>query len=118
LHRDDKKSSVHSTPKNHPFPQPPKVVFTMQELYGLDAFSPTQIAERVEAIGVTKARLPLLSMIMLGIMAGFFIGLGGLYFTLVTADASLGFAAARLLGGFAFSLGPVETVKFENPQKI
>ncbi len=82
----------------------------MQELFGFDAFSPTQIAERVEATGVTKARLPLLSMIMLGIMAGFFIGLGGLYFTLVTSDASLGFAAARLLGGLAFSLGLILVV--------
>lgn len=82
----------------------------MQELYGFDAFSPQQIAERVENIGVTKARLPLLSMIILGILAGSFIGLGGLYFTLITADGTLGFAAGRLLGGLAFSLGLILVV--------
>lgn len=33
-----------------------------REIFGFDAFSPSEIAERVEAVGVTKARLPLLSM--------------------------------------------------------
>nr|WP_279610969.1 formate/nitrite transporter family protein [Vibrio gelatinilyticus] len=75
------------------------------DLYGFDAFSPRQIAEKVDTIGVTKARLPLLSMIMLGILAGAFIGLGGLYFTIVKSDASLGFAAQQVLGGLTFSLG-------------
>ncbi|MCJ2376473.1 formate/nitrite transporter family protein [Vibrio sp. ZSDZ34] len=77
----------------------------MADLYGFDAFSPRQIAEKVDTIGVTKARLPLLSMIMLGILAGAFIGLGGLYFTIVKSDASLGFAAQQVLGGLTFSLG-------------
>jgi formate transporter len=53
----------------------------MSEIYGLDAYSPKEIAERVETIGVTKARLPLLSQITLGVLAGGFIGLGALYFT-------------------------------------
>jgi formate transporter len=77
----------------------------MAELFGSDAFSPKEIAERVENIGVTKARLPLLSMFMLGILAGGFIALGALYYVLVISDASLGFAAARVLGGVCFSLG-------------
>jgi formate/nitrite transporter len=42
---------------------------------------------------------------MLGMLAGAFIGLGALMFALVSSDASLGFAASRLLGGLAFSLG-------------
>ncbi len=63
------------------------------EMFGFDAYSPQQIAERVEAAGVTKARLPLLTLWMLGMLAGAFIGLGALYFTLVVSDASLGFAA-------------------------
>ena len=54
----------------------------MAEQYGVDAFSPQQIAERVDNIGVAKARLPLLSMAMLGVLAGAFIGLGALYYTL------------------------------------
>ena len=77
----------------------------MSEIFGFDAFSPREIAERVESVGVAKARLPLLSMLMLGALAGAFIGLGALYFVVVKADASLSFAASQLLGGLAFSLG-------------
>lgn len=77
----------------------------MSDIFGLDAYAPKEIAERIEKIGVTKARLPWLSQITLGLLAGGFIGLGALYFTLVTSDPSLGFAASRVLGGIAFSLG-------------
>ena len=55
----------------------------MAELFGFDAYSPKEIAERVENIGVTKARLPVLTVATLGVLAGGFIGLGALYFTLV-----------------------------------
>ncbi|OFZ90241.1 MAG: hypothetical protein A3F74_17135 [Betaproteobacteria bacterium RIFCSPLOWO2_12_FULL_62_58] len=54
-----------------------------REIFGFDAFSSSEIAERVEAVGVTKARLPLLSMAMLGVFAKGFIGLGALYSVLV-----------------------------------
>ena len=77
----------------------------MAEIFGLDAYSPQQIAARVAEVGVAKARLPLLSLALLGVLAGAFIGLGALMFTLVASDASLGFAASRLLGGLVFSLG-------------
>lgn len=77
----------------------------MSDFYGFDAFSPKEIAARVEAIGVNKARLPLLSMLMLGILAGAFIGLGALYFVLIRSDPALGFAAGQVMGGVAFSLG-------------
>ncbi|MFC3625579.1 formate/nitrite transporter family protein [Vogesella amnigena] len=74
-------------------------------LYGFDAFSPAQIADKVEAIGVSKARLPLRQMIPLGVLAGAFIALGAMYYVLVLSDATLGFAANRVLGGVVFSLG-------------
>ena len=77
----------------------------MPSLYGFDAYSPAEIADRVESIGVVKARLPLLPMLMLGILAGAFIGLGALFYVLVVSDPTLGFAAARVLGGLVFSLG-------------
>jgi formate transporter len=77
----------------------------MSEMYGSDAFSPVQIAERIENVGVTKARLPLLQMVMLGVLAGAFIGLGALYYTLVISDAQLSFAVARLTGALCFTLG-------------
>lgn len=74
-------------------------------LYGFDAFSPAQIAEKIEQVGVSKARLPLLQMVLLGMLAGAFISLGALYFVLVVSDNTLGFAASRVLGGVVFSLG-------------
>jgi formate transporter len=77
----------------------------MAEIFGLDAYSPREIAARVREVGVGKARLPLVTVILLGVLAGAFIGLGALMFTLVAGDASLGFAASRLLGGLVFSLG-------------
>ena len=73
----------------------------------VDAYAPREIAERVRDFCVAKARLPLLPLFMLGLLAGAFIGLGALMFALVASDASLGFASARLLGGLAFSLGLV-----------
>jgi formate transporter len=79
----------------------------MAEIFGLDAYAPREIAARVSEVGVTKARLPPLTLALLGVLAGVFIGLGSLMFTLVAADTSLGFAAARLLGGLVFSLGLV-----------
>ena len=79
----------------------------MSEIFGLDAFAPREIAARVSEVGVTKARLPLLTLSLLGVLAGAFIGLGALMFTLVASDASLGFAASRFLGGLVFSLGLV-----------
>ena len=77
----------------------------MPELFGFDCYSPKEIAERVENVGAAKSKLPLLSLVALGVLAGGFIGLGALYSTLVMSDPSLSFAASRLLGGLTFSLG-------------
>jgi formate transporter len=82
----------------------------MARLFELDAYSPGEIAEKVEAIGVTKARLPALKTLLLGVIAGGFIGLGALYYTLVISDAHLSFAVARVLGGVVFSLGLILVV--------
>jgi formate/nitrite transporter len=79
-------------------------------MFELDAYSPKQIAEKVETIGVTKARLPALAVFMLAILAGGFIGLGALYYVVVASDPALPFAASRVLGGVAFSLGLVLVV--------
>lgn len=77
----------------------------MSELYGSDAYSPSEVAQRVESVGVAKARLPILPLFMLGMLAGAFIGLGAMLFALVKSDASLGFASSAILGGLVFSLG-------------
>jgi len=75
--------------------------------HGLDAYAPREVAARVKEFCIAKANLPLLSLAMLGMLAGAFIGLGAMMYTLVASDASLGFAGQRLLGGLAFSLGLV-----------
>ena len=77
----------------------------MSDIYGLDAYSPKEIAGRVNDFCVIKARMPLFTVSMLGMLAGAFIGLGALMYTLVASDAGLGFAATRVLGGLSFSLG-------------
>jgi len=79
-------------------------------MFEFDAYSPSQIAQRIGELGVAKARLPLLAMFMLGVCAGGFIGLGALYANIVFSDPTLSFATSRLLGGIAFSLGLVLVV--------
>jgi formate transporter len=77
----------------------------MTELYGSDAYAPSEVARRVATVGVAKARMATLPLLMLGILAGAFIGLGSMMFVIVRADASLGFAASQIVGGLVFSLG-------------
>ena len=80
-----------------PAPQPP--------VFNSNAYSPAEIKEAVEKVGVKKARLPALASFMLAIVAGGSIGLGALYYTIVASDAELSFATVRVLGGLVFSLG-------------
>ena len=75
------------------------------ELYGSDAYAPSEVARRVQTVGVAKAQMAFLPLAMLGMLAGAFIGLGSMLFVIVKADTSLGFAASQLVGGLAFSLG-------------
>jgi len=82
----------------------------MSEMYGFNAYSPKEIAERVKTIGVSKAQLPFLQTLMLGILAGAFIGLGSVFFTLVKSDPSLSFVVSQLLGGLVFCLGLILVV--------
>jgi formate/nitrite transporter len=75
------------------------------ELLGSEAYSPAEIQDKVEKVGVKKARMPFAASFMLSIVAGGSIGLGGLFFCIVLADPTLGFAIQRVLGGVVFSLG-------------
>ncbi|MBA7468826.1 hypothetical protein ES707_04081 [subsurface metagenome] len=75
-----------------------------------DAYPPPEVAQRAEAVGVTKGKLNTSSTILLGILAGVFIGLGAMFCTVVTTDAGLGFGLTKLLGGLAFCLGLILVV--------
>jgi formate/nitrite transporter len=79
----------------------------MSEPFKMDAYSPRDVAGRLHDYCVAKVQLPLLPLVMLGVLAGAFIGFGALMYTLVASDESLGFAASRLLCGLSFSLGLV-----------
>jgi formate transporter len=75
-----------------------------------DAYPAAAVAERTESIGVTKGKLNTLSTILLGILAGVFIGLGAMLCTVVTTDTGLGFGLTKLLGGLTFCLGLILVV--------
>jgi len=74
-------------------------------IFSFNAYSPSEIQDAIETVGVKKANLPLLPCFMLAVVAGGSIGLGALYYTIVASDAELSFATTRVVGGLAFSLG-------------
>lgn len=80
------------------------------EPYPSDAYPPQEIARRVERLGVAKAHADTLTLLVLAILAGAFISLGALFFTVVVTQSGLGFGPTRLLGGLSFSLGLVLVV--------
>lgn len=71
----------------------------------IDAFTPKEVAEKVKTVGVTKANMPLIPLLVLSLMAGAFIAFGAMYYTVVMTEPSLGFGPSKMLGGLAFSLG-------------
>ncbi|MBI5775890.1 MAG: formate/nitrite transporter family protein [Nitrospirae bacterium] len=79
-----------------------------------DAYAPQQIAVRVRDVGVAKATAPVLTTLALAVLAGAFISLGALFYTVTVTDAAGGPAApsglTRLAGGVAFSLGLILVV--------
>lgn len=75
-----------------------------------DAYPPAQVAQLVEQVGVKKAHLPALQLMVLGVLAGAFIAFGAMFYTLVMTNHGLGFGPSRLLGGLAFSLGLILVV--------
>jgi len=82
---------------------------TKEQLFG-EACQPAQIARRIEGMGVAKARADALTVLVLAVLAGAFISLAALLFTVVLTDSGLGFGPSRLLGGLSFCLGLVLVV--------
>jgi formate transporter len=75
-----------------------------------DAYPPSEIARRVQKVGVAKAHLDTLTLLLLAGLAGAFISLGAIFFTVVVTHTELGFGISRLIGGLAFCLGLVLVV--------
>ena len=76
-----------------------------------DPLLPQEMAEKAEHIGVDKARLDIIRLLALAVLAGAFIAFGAMFATIVgTGVAELPYGAGRLLMGLAFSLGLVLVV--------
>lgn len=78
--------------------------------FSADAHPPREIAEMVERLGVAKAQTDAVTLVVLAMLAGAFISLGALFFTVVVTGSSLGFGVTRLLGGLSFCLGLILVV--------
>lgn len=79
----------------------------------IDAFPPAKMASRMEEVGVTKANLDFWTMWGLAILAGAFIGTGGIFLTTVTTGlsaAGVPYGFVRLAGGLVFCLGLIAVV--------
>mgnify|MGYP000397285227 FL=1 len=76
----------------------------------VDAFTPEEVANKVKTLGVSKANMSFLPLLVLSMMAGAFISFGAMYYTVVMTHPSEAYGAAKLLGGLAFSLGFVLVV--------
>ncbi len=79
--------------------------------FSVDAYSPKQIADRIENAGIVKSGGDPLRVFALAILAGAFIAFGALFYTLVTYDSSgMAVGIMRLLGGLVFCLGLILVV--------
>jgi formate transporter len=72
-----------------------------------DALMPPEMAEKAENTGVAKLQLHWLQVLWLAILAGAFIALGSVFYTVVTAGLKpeWPFGIIKLMGGLVFSLG-------------
>jgi len=79
--------------------------------FSVDAYSPKEIAARIESVGVSKSTGEPLRVFALAILAGAFIAFGAVFYTIVTHD-STGVSAGlmRLVGGLSFCLGLILVV--------
>jgi formate/nitrite transporter len=76
-----------------------------EHVFSLDAYTPPEMARRVETVGVSKANLDTATMFALAVLAGAFIALGANVATIAFTHNGLGYGVSRLLGGLVFSLG-------------
>jgi formate transporter len=72
---------------------------------GLDAYEPSQVAERVLRIGVKKTRYPAYKTFVLGLMGGSFISMGALYELYILAHPSIGTGTAVIIAPMFYAVG-------------
>lgn len=74
-----------------------------------DAYTPRQVNNKVQDYSAYKRTLPVYKQVMLGVVAGGYIGLGVLFFLFITADGGAS-GTVLFIGGLVFSLGYVMCV--------
>ena len=83
----------------------------MAQTVSLDALAPVEIARKAEAVGETKARMDVVTALVLAVLAGAFIGLGAIFSATTVAGAGdLPYGIVRLLAGLSFSVGLILVV--------
>ena len=76
----------------------------------VDALLPPEIARKAEELGAAKTRQDPVTLFVLAVLGGAFIGLGGMFATTVLAGLSGPSGPVRALGGLVFALGLVLVV--------
>lgn len=76
----------------------------------IDPYSPPQIAERLKTACVAKSKLSILQLVLLGILAGSFIGIGAMLYTNTMVGFPAAFGIKKLIGGLTFSIGLILVV--------
>ncbi|MEY8460606.1 formate/nitrite transporter family protein [Eggerthellaceae bacterium 24-137] len=70
-----------------------------------DALAPAATEAKAENIGITKAAMSPAKCFVAAMLAGAFIGFGGMYFCTFLGDPTMPFAVQRMVGGICFCLG-------------
>jgi formate transporter len=72
-----------------------------------DELLPAEMASKAQDIGIKKANLDFLSTFALGVLAGAFIALGCIFYTIsqTAGGVAMSWGLSRVIGGFTFSLG-------------
>lgn len=80
---------------------------TQESISTYDELLPAEMAAKSQSIGIKKANLDFLSTFALAVMAGAFIALGCIFFTVsqTTGGVAMPWGVSRVIGGIAFSLG-------------
>lgn len=78
--------------------------------FSIDAYKPKEIALRIEQVSISKSTIDPLRVFALSLLAGAFIALAAVFYTIVIHDSSMSPGITRLLGGLVFSLGLILVV--------
>jgi formate transporter len=73
--------------------------------FSMDSYAPSEMAARVETVGVAKASLDAATTFALAVLGGAFIALGANLATVLLTGHGLGYGVSRVAAGLVFSLG-------------